>query len=473
MPVVASRRLKRPSTVNLPALFRERAIEYAKFLNGKRVIVVGPAAYLKGQGLGKWIDSFDVVVKLNWGETLAPEDYGRTDVLYKRLLKLGKADEILVDEYVAAGVQWVIAVASPTRNADMEYLHATLGDRVKWFPDNSTRQILARELGNSPLLGPVAVRHLLAYGVESVTVTGCDFYMTGYAPEYGGKVYREYMHRREGEIGPTHNGPHQLRWLADLQKRDRRLHFDDVLADLANRPGDVDPRLLMGVTAIIPARYESSRFPGKPLALIAGKPMILHVCERVRMAGIGVLVATDDERIAAVVREAGFRATITGPALTGTDRVAAALPKRPKPREIIVNVQGDEPLIDVRAIVSVIEAKRKYPKAIINAMAPLQDGDAENPNVVKAVVRQKDLVYLSRAAVPTKWRQLGLYAFSPAELQAYAAAGKRLPLEAAEDVEILRFVDMGMQVKMVPTDAASKAVDRPDDIEIVEGLLNA
>jgi 3-deoxy-manno-octulosonate cytidylyltransferase (CMP-KDO synthetase) len=450
--------------------------DYAAFMRGKRVILVGPAGYLQNRKRGAWIDSFDVVVKLNWGETLNAKDYGsRTDVLYKRLLKLGHADDMLISEYEQAGMKWLIAIDSQ-QNKSAPYINSVIGGRIPWFVDVTTRQALTRELGTSALIGPVAVRHILNMGVESLTVTGCDFYLTGYAGEYGGKVYRHYMKRREGIIGPTHDGPKQLRWLANERARDARLVFDDVLDDLANNQALPDPRVAEGVTVIIPARYASSRFPGKPLAPINGKPMILHVCERVKRLGCTVMVATDDKRIEEVVTAAGFKAVMTSDALTGTDRVAQAALKTARGGRqmgrIIVNVQGDEPLVDSAAIIAVIEAKRKNRFDVINAMTPLKPGELENRNAVKAVVKKdKHLAYCSRHPVPTQWKQLGLYAFSPDQLQQYAAQGKRSGMEAGEDVEILRFLDMGVPVRMVEVRGSAQAVDRPEDIAIVEGLM--
>lgn len=458
------------------------ADQYAAWLKGKSVIVVGPAGYLKGRNQGAWIDSHDVVVKLNWGETLSHEDYGsRTDVLYKRLLKLGHADEILIDEYVAAGIEWLVAIDNPIRATAQRYLQDTIGDRIKWFSDWQSRTEVLREVGNSPLLGLIVVRDLLKHEVASVTITGCDFYVTGYAPEYGGQPYRSYMKRREGTIGPTHDAPKQLRWLQAQREKDPRLHFDERLTEIASAQLP-DMRVMQGVTAIIPARYASSRFPGKPLAEINGKAMILHVCERVARIIPDVAVATDDQRIADVVKAAGYKAVMTPPALTGTDRVAYAVTKLPQAKaNIYVNVQGDEPLIDQGALIALVEAKRKERFAVVNAVTKLRPEEAESRDVVKAVIKKgKALVYCSRAAIPAgreghsaAWKQLGLYAFDRESLRKFAAYGKRSALEEAEDVEILRFLDLGVPVRVVEVKGAMQAVDRPEDIARVEELMRA
>lgn len=457
--------------------------EYAGYLKNKRCIIVGPAGYLEGKGLGEWIDSFDVVVRLNWDGYISPElqiDYGkRCDVLYKRLLKLGQVDFIDVEEFKQANMQWCIAVDSPMNTQHIRHMNNMVGNKINWFVESRVRQEVFRQVGSSPLVGTVALKHLLDHDIQSLMITGCDFYLTGYHNEYGGREYRESMQRKEGVISPTHNAGSQLRYWNRLAAEDERLSFDETLTEISKHTTFIsDASLLQSTVAIIPARYESSRFPGKPLALINGKPMILHVCERVSRMGIKPYVATDDSRIEAVVKEAGFQVIMTNLALTGTDRVAEAA-KRINAKTYI-NIQGDEPLVDIETIIALIEMKRKYPHEVVNAMTPLQSGEADDRNVVKAVVRGgKHLVYASRAAVPAGkdgnkayWKQLGIYAFNKRELQIFASLGKRAELEEAEDVEILRFIEMGIPVRMVAVKSATQAVDLPEHIQIVERLMN-
>lgn len=203
---------------------------YAEYLKGKRVVLVGPAGYLKGRGRGEEIDAYDVVVKMNWGETLPAADYGaRTDVLYKRLLKLGHADHILVEEYVAAGVRYLIAVETRASASRAAYLKQTLGDAIPWFVDGKTRAQIMREMTGAPLLGLIAIRQLLSYEIASLTVVGCDLYETGYAEGYGGEPYRSYMRRPEGTMGSKHHADSQLAWLTKEITRDSRLSFDGPL----------------------------------------------------------------------------------------------------------------------------------------------------------------------------------------------------------------------------------------------------
>lgn len=241
---------------------RARTREYADFLQGKRIVVVGPAAYLQGQGKGEWIDSHDVVVKLNWGETLNPADYGRTDVLYKRFLKLGHLNDAMVDSYLDKEMRWLIGVGTGRDwQKGLAHLSAVVGERLRWFVDRSTRDALYHEVGGSPLLGMIAIKHLLAHDVASVHVTGCDFYDTGYAAEYGGEAYRQYMKRGEGTMGRQHDGPRQVRWLAQQLATDKRLSVDDRLtARLAPAPAKRKRK-----KPALPAPQSSGRFEWTPL----------------------------------------------------------------------------------------------------------------------------------------------------------------------------------------------------------------
>ena len=236
------------------------------------------------------------------------------------------------------------------------------------------------------------------------------------------------------------------------------------------------------VVAIIPARYGSSRFPGKPLAKILGVPLILRVFERVVkvLPPAQIVVATDDERIQNVCEQAGIRVVMTSSTcLTGTDRVWEAASKLEA--EVIVNVQGDEPLVKVEDILAVIRAKHAYPSHVVNAMCVITDRrDIESPNVPKVVVNNRDdLIYISRAPIPyvkgqgkaVYRRQVCIYGFNKSELRAFAGHGQKSRLEDPEDIEILRFLDLGIPVRMVEVSGASLAVDVPEDIIRVERLL--
>jgi len=237
--------------------------------------------------------------------------------------------------------------------------------------------------------------------------------------------------------------------------------------------------------AVIPARYASTRFPGKPLVPLLGRPMLLWVVDLCAEAlgASNVVVATDDERIRAVAADAGIRVEMTSDhALTGTDRIAEIADRLGS--EVILNVQGDEPLLDPSDLLRIAAAKVASPDAVINGYHPLgPQEDPENPNLPKVVIdRHERLLYMSRCAVPgtkagspspetTYFKQVCIYGFSPEDLRVFASEGSKGPLEAAEDIEILRFLELGRPVRMVRTSTASLAVDAPQDVAGVEEAL--
>ncbi|HLE61109.1 MAG TPA: 3-deoxy-manno-octulosonate cytidylyltransferase [Thermoanaerobaculaceae bacterium] len=234
------------------------------------------------------------------------------------------------------------------------------------------------------------------------------------------------------------------------------------------------------VLAVIPARYSSTRFPGKPLALLAGKPMVVHVVERAMDAGCfdQVIVATDDERIARAVADAGARPVLTGPCRSGTDRVAEAV--RDIAAEVVLNVQGDEPALppdNLRLLAGFLRAHPEVPMATL--ALPGMPGDLDNPNVVKVVC---DLdgraLYFSRAAIPFPrnpgpsqvLRHVGLYGFQKEALLAFAS-WPETDLERTEGLEQLRALAHGMALHVLRAAADSIAVDTPEDIPRAEAAL--
>ncbi len=237
--------------------------------------------------------------------------------------------------------------------------------------------------------------------------------------------------------------------------------------------------------AVIPARHASSRFPGKPLVPLLGRPMLLRVADRCAEAlgAANVVVATDDDRIRAVAADAGFRVEMTSStALTGTDRIAELADRLAVP--VILNVQGDEPLVDPDDIVRIAAVKAAEPEMVVNGYHPLSpDEDPEDPDLPKVVLDADErLLYMSRAAVPgtktgrpspdaTYLKQVCIYGFSPSDLARFTATDGKGPLERAEDIEILRFLELGRPVRMVRTSTASLAVDRPEDVAAVEAAL--
>lgn len=233
---------------------------------------------------------------------------------------------------------------------------------------------------------------------------------------------------------------------------------------------------------VIPARYASSRFPGKPLALIAGQSLIRRVWDRCIRAvdPADVFVATDDAGIREHCESQRMQVLMTpSSCLTGTDRVYEA--SRQLAAGTVLNVQGDEPLIEPSDILKVIDAARRHPGEVINAYCGIsEESDFRSPSVPKTLIRPDGrLMYMSRAAVPiTKtlefrqaWKQVCIYAFPPEPLRAFADHGRKSRLEQIEDIEILRFLELGFEVRMIEVSGASIAVDLPEDVARVEAAL--
>lgn len=238
------------------------------------------------------------------------------------------------------------------------------------------------------------------------------------------------------------------------------------------------------IAVIIPARYGAQRFPGKPLADLGGKPLIAHVVERAsRVRGVDdVAVATDDERIARAAVDAGATSILTGPARTGTDRVAQAASMLTRKPDVVVNLQGDEPLIDPLAVEALLLAleSAKGTAVMATLARPLEEGELERPHVVKVVTDLKgDALYFSRAPIPHRRAgntsslaraHVGIYAFDYAFLQTFAALSPgRLELE--ESLEQLRALEHGYRIRVAETDYRGFGVDTPEDLERARAIL--
>ena len=240
---------------------------------------------------------------------------------------------------------------------------------------------------------------------------------------------------------------------------------------------------------VLPARYHSSRFPGKPLAILAGKPLIEWVYRRAeRIPGAArVVVATDHEQIASVVEGFGGNVVMTSSEhRTGTDRVAEVA--RSLDCEIIVNLQGDEPVLPpglVEDMVGVLDTSQEVD--IVTAAHAVTDAEAlDNPNVVKVVMdRSGNALYFSRAPIPFGfwqraggdapprfYRHVGVYTFRRDALVRFAEA-PRSPLEVAEGLEQLRALENGMVIRVLETTEATIGVDVPEDIKLVEKELSS
>ena len=245
-------------------------------------------------------------------------------------------------------------------------------------------------------------------------------------------------------------------------------------------------RPAVSVIAVIPARFDSTRFPGKPLADLAGRPMIEHVYRRAAATpGVDrVIVATDDERVRQAVERFGGEAVMTSARhRSGTDRlaeVAASLTC-----DVVVNVQGDEPLIAPEAIGAAVAALVGSPEVEITTLRRRLVDPAEyaSPHVVKVVVdRRGDALYFSRAAIPHErgghgqrpppgtYKHVGLYAYRRTCLLALAAL-EPTPLELAESLEQLRALEHGLRIRTVETVHDTIGVDTPEDLEHVRRLL--
>ncbi len=238
---------------------------------------------------------------------------------------------------------------------------------------------------------------------------------------------------------------------------------------------------------VIPARWASTRFPGKPLHLLAGKPLIQHVWERCQRAkGIAeVIVATDDMRIAEAAFGFGAEISLTSARhRSGTDR-CAEVAGRLRGFSHVINVQGDEPLIDPKLVTRLAEAMKADGRiAMITAAHPFAKGDdVANPNLVKVVCdRNGDALYFSRSVIPNverassrsegprHLRHLGIYGYSTRFLLQFVQ-WKPGVLEQREQLEQLRALENGARIRVVLTKAGSIGVDTPKDARIAENLL--
>ncbi len=240
----------------------------------------------------------------------------------------------------------------------------------------------------------------------------------------------------------------------------------------------------MKVIAVIPARYKSSRYPGKPMVKICGREMILRVADIVEkvLPRDDIYIATEDQRIFNLGIKAGYNCIMTSDsALTGTDRISEAIINIEA--DIVINVQGDEPLLDPQDIIDVIGLKKKFMNHVINCTALLTDiEDPSDKKIPKVVFNDHlDLLYMSRSSIPGSkgevfqgveyWKQICIYAFTKNELKLFHQSRTKGRLELSEDIEILRFLELGIPVKMHKVKSGTVAVDYPEDIAVVENIL--
>ena len=240
------------------------------------------------------------------------------------------------------------------------------------------------------------------------------------------------------------------------------------------------------ILGVIPARFASSRFPGKPLASLAGRPMVEHVYERAKAARYldDVVVATDDNRIEKAVRSFGGRVRMTrAHHATGTDRLAEVASA--EKAELFVNIQGDEPLIDPQAIDACVLSVLGDETVAMGTLKKqiLEPSEISNPNVVKVVTGLTgDAIYFSRLPIPyfrdgseeraPYYKHIGLYVYRREFLLRYPDLESG-PLEAAERLEQLRALENGYRIRVVETEYESLGVDTPEDLDKVNGLFAA
>ncbi len=237
------------------------------------------------------------------------------------------------------------------------------------------------------------------------------------------------------------------------------------------------------VVIIIPARFGSKRYKGKPLVKILGRELVLRVADicKKTIGEKNLYIATDSNKIANKVKESGYKYILTSKnCLTGTDRVAEAAKKIKA--KIYINVQGDEPLVNPRDIRRVINAKKIYPNHVIcgyDKIHKLQD--PKSLNLPKVVVNsKKELIYISRSLIPGSkkvklnknyFKQVCIYAFNKNELKKFYSLKKKSEIEDMEDIEILRFFDLGIKIKMIKLNSNSVAVDEVADVKKAEKII--
>lgn len=248
----------------------------------------------------------------------------------------------------------------------------------------------------------------------------------------------------------------------------------------------------MKFIAIIPARYSSTRFPGKPLAMLGGKMVIQRVYEQVSSVIDDVVVATDDERIYNAVKSFGGNVEMTSTEhRSGTDRCYEAYVKQGKEFDVVINVQGDEPFIRPEQIISLKECFNNPKTQIATLVKPFSESDGlsalQNPNSPKVVLgSQNEALYFSRSVIPyvrgvepEKWlscstfyKHIGIYAFLAGVLKEVTSL-EQSRLEKAESLEQLRWLENGYKIGVGITDFETIGIDTPEDLERAETFLKS
>ena len=233
---------------------------------------------------------------------------------------------------------------------------------------------------------------------------------------------------------------------------------------------------------VIPARYDSKRLPGKLLLDIKGIPMIIRTFNQCIKAvpRSKILIATDDKRIKNICELNNINTIMTSKkCLTGTDRIAEVAKKIK--RDFYINVQGDEPICNPKDINNIIRYAKKYPDQIINGFTEIKEKDQYySPHIPKVIFDNNyNLMYMSRSAIPSNkkkqfikaWRQVCIYSFSYKSLKDYTSVIKKTNIESIEDLESIRFLELGYKIKMLKMSNKSVAVDTKEDLLKVRNLV--
>lgn len=234
---------------------------------------------------------------------------------------------------------------------------------------------------------------------------------------------------------------------------------------------------------VIPTRMKSTRLPNKPLIDIAGKTLIQRTCEQVnKVVPIeNFLVATDNKKIYNHVKKLGFNVELTSKnCLTGTDRVAEIAARYNF--EYFINVQGDEPIINPKDIEKAINSIEKYPNEILSGYAKINDSENYFSLTIPKVVftPEKKLLYISRSNIPgnknniftDSWKQVCIYVYPKKTLKEFSSSICKTPLETIEDIELIRFLELGYTIRMIEMSSSSIAVDVPSDVNKVLKKIN-
>lgn len=248
---------------------------------------------------------------------------------------------------------------------------------------------------------------------------------------------------------------------------------------------------MMKFLVLIPARYESSRFPGKPLAKIGGEEMIIRVCRQVEKSGYPLAVATDNDMISKCVEMAGYKAIMTSPShRSGTERIEEAYRNSGSDADVIINVQGDEPFIDPSQIKLIADIFNNYPDTRIATLARPYDSSKgieglRDPNLVKLVMSEEGrALYFSRSVIPfvrnypeSEWltvarfySHIGIYAYKADTLKEIVKMPET-PLENAESLEQLRWLQNGINIRVDVSNHTTIGIDTPADLEEAEKYL--